>query len=106
MMTRINKQKEILSNLNDEIEDGIDQLRIIAEKLKKTENVQSECNEFIADYTKEMPRVERLHSSLQKKVLELERNKYNSTKQLLTMKDDVIEFQRKLNESGPNLARY
>ena len=42
MMTRINKQKEILANLNDEIEDGIDQLRIIAEKLKKTENVQSE----------------------------------------------------------------
>lgn len=105
MLSGIRKQREMLLSLNDEIQNGISSLRNISQEMMESEKVQEECKVFMESYSREMPRVERLQSNLHQTVLQLEKNKVNSSKELLTMKDQVIEFERKLNESRPNLAR-
>ena len=105
MLSGIRKQREMLLSLNDEIQNGISSLRNISQEMMESEKVQEECKVFMKSYSREMPRVERLQSNLHHTVLELEKNKVNSSKELVTMKDQVIEFERKLNESRPNLAR-
>ena len=105
MLSGIRKQRDILSGLNDEIEEGINRLKDISIKIKKSEKVRDECNELIENYHKEMPRVQRLQSTLHKSVVKLEKDKFNTTKVLLSLREKVIDHQKELNKSRPTLAR-
>ena len=105
MLSGIRKQRDILSGLNDEIEEGINRLKDISIKIKESEKVRDECNELIENYHKEMPRVQRLQSTLHKSVVKLEKDKFNTTKVLLSLREKVIDHQKELNESRPTLAR-
>ena len=105
MLSGIRKQRDILSGLNDEIEEGINRLKDISIKIKKSEKVRDECNELIENYHREMPRVQRLQSTLHKSVVKLEKDKFNTTKVLLSLREKVIDHQKELNESRPTLAR-
>ena len=105
MLSGIRKQRDILSGLNDEIEEGINRLKEISIEIKKSEKVRDECNELIENYHREMPRVQRLQSTLHKSVVELEKDKFNTTKVLLSLRENVIDHQKELNESRPTLAR-
>merc|ERR1711971_1135238 len=105
MLTGIRKQRNILSGLNDEIEQGIKRLKDISIKMKNSEKVRDECNELIENYQIEMPRVQKLQSTLHKSVVKLEKDKFNTTKVLLSLREKVNDHQKELNESRPALAR-
>ena len=105
MLTGIRKQRDILSGLNDEIEEGINKLKDISIKIKNSEKVREECNELIENYQREMPRVKKLQSTLHKSVFKLEKDKFNTTKVLLSLREKVTDHQKELDESRPTLAR-
>ena len=105
MLTGIRKQRNILSGLNDEIEQGINRLKDISIKMKNSEKVRDECNELIENYQIEMPRVQKLQSTLHKSVVKLEKDKFNTAKVLLSLREKVNDHQKELNESRPTLAR-
>ena len=105
MLSGIRKQRDILSGLNEEIEEGISRLKNISIELENSEMQRGEGKELIENYVKEMPRVQKLQSTLHKSVVKLEKEKFNATKVLLAMKAQVIGHQKELNESRPTLAR-
>ena len=105
MLSGIRKQRNILSGLNDEIEQGINRLKEISMMIKNSEKVRDECNELIENYQIEMPRVQKLQSTLHKSVVKLEKDKFNTTKVLLSLREKVNDHQKELNESRPTLAR-
>ena len=105
MLSGIRKQREILISLNDEIEQGINELRNISNEMKKREKVRQECDQFMQHYQREMPRVKKLQISLHNSVVDLEMSKFNAASKILEMKDEVEEYQKDLNETKPTLAR-
>ena len=106
MLSGIRKQRDILITLNDEIENGINQLKNISSEMKKSKDKQNESSDFLKQYDLEMPRVKRLQKSLHDSVVNLEKMKFNSTNDIINLKEQISDYQRDLNETKPTLARF